>query len=142
MQRTFLNKKNLIKIAIAICIIGITILTFVLIDYYNKSKVKRAEDGSITVEIIVSNIDSIILSDKTYKTDNSSLYDLMDANYTLKTDDGSYGKILLGIDNLITDFNTTYISILVNGEYAQYGISSLQISDGDVFTFKEEQVMW
>ena len=122
--------------------IGITILTFVFIDYYNKSKVKRAEDGSITVEIIVSNIDSIILSDKTYKTDNSSLYDLMDANYTLKTDDGSYGKILLGIDNLITDFNTTYISILVNGEYAQYGISSLQISDGDVFTFKEEQVMW
>ena len=122
--------------------IGICILSFLLVNYYNKSQVKRAEDGSINVQIIVIDIDSNTLSDKTYSTDNSSLYDLMDANYNLKTEDGTYGKVLLGIDNLITDFNTTYISIYINGDYAQYGISSLQISDGDVFEFKEEKVMW
>lgn len=122
--------------------IGICILSFLLVNYYNKSQVKRAEDGSINVQIIVIDIDSNTLSDKTYSTDNSSLYDLMVANYNLKVEDGTYGKVLLGIDNLITDFNTTYISIYINGDYAQYGISSLQISDGDVFEFKEEKVMW
>ncbi len=122
--------------------VGICVLAFVLVNYYNKSQVKRAEDGSIHVQVLVIDIDSNTLSDNSYSTDNSSLYDLMDEHYTLKTEDGTYGKVLLGIDNLITDFNTTYIAIYVNGDYANYGISTLQISDGDVFEFKEERVMW
>ena len=142
MQRTFLNKKNLIKIVIALLMICICIISFVLVQYYNQSRVKRSEDGSINVQILVIDIDSKIISDNSYNTDNSSLYDLMANNYELKTEDGTYGKVLLGIDNLITDFDTTYIAIYVNGEYAQFGISSLQISDGDVYEFKEEKVMW
>ncbi|MCR5112848.1 MAG: DUF4430 domain-containing protein [Acholeplasmatales bacterium] len=137
-----MNKKNLIKIVIALLMVGICVLAFVLVNYYNKSQVKRAEDGSIHVQVLVIDIDSNTLSDNSYSTDNSSLYDLMDEHYTLKTEDGTYGKVLLGIDNLITDFNTTYIAIYVNGDYANYGISTLQISDGDVFEFKEERVMW
>ena len=122
--------------------ICICIISFVLVQYYNKSRVKRSEDGSINVQILVIDIDSKIISDNSYNTDNSSLYDLMANNYELKTEDGTYGKVLLGIDNLITDFDTTYIAIYVNGEYAQFGISSLQISDGDVYEFNEEKVMW
>lgn len=50
--------------------------------------------------------------------------------------EGPYGMVITEVNGEAADFNVNdaYWSVLVNGEYGNYGISQQPVHDGDVFT--------
>ena len=57
----------------------------------------------------------------------------------MEYDEFAFGVLLNSIENLYPKENE-YIALYVNDEYANEGISSLKIGDGDEFTFKIEKI--
>lgn len=80
-------------------------------------------------------------------TEDDSLYTVLEANYDIQCADASYaptdvceplsfsgveGRILMHVNELETDWFTSYIEISVNGNKANYGIDQLPLKDGDI----------
>ena len=55
---------------------------------------------------------------------------------TFSAYEGPYGMVITDVNGATADFNvdSAYWSVLVNGEYGNYGISQQPVHDGDVFT--------
>ena len=97
-------------------------------------------DGHITVS--VKDLDGKVLAEKKigYKT-GDKLLDLVQSNFkNVTTKDSGYGPFIMTIESLTTpeDFSK-YISILINGEYSDKGISQMEFKDGDRIDFVEDQ---
>ena len=169
MLKTFLNKKNILKILIILSFVGITILAFFLADQFSKNYGK--EDNKNTAETAAANTNK---EDKSQDADSSStdqeadeglvsvymqlidrngnvifdevrreeekevLYDVLVKYHEVRAESGTYGKVIFDIDSVKTKFyQESYISILVNGKYSSFGVSSIYVYDGMKVTFKE-----
>ncbi len=125
-------KKLIIKILVSLILIGITVGTFFIVNNLRKG------DSIGTVNIKLYDIDEKLISDKNigYKEDEK-LIDLLEKNYKVRTSTSIYGYILLDIDDIKTDFKTTYIAIYVDDNYSNVGISGIVLYDGMRIAFKE-----
>lgn len=133
-------KKLIIKIIVSLILIGIAIGTFVVVNNINNKKV---EDGIININIKLYDINEKIVSDKDFKVNSDDkLLDILKNNYTVRTSNSTYGAIIYDIDDIKTDFKTTYIAIYVDDKYSQVGISSIVIYDGMRVVFKEMRVYY
>lgn len=127
-------RKLIIKVIISVILIGIAVSTFLIIDNLNKNK--RDSDANINIklydinEVLISNKDIIVKKDE-------KLLDVLNNNYTIRTSMSTYGAVIYDIDDIKTDFNTTYIAIYVDDKYSNVGISYINIYDGMRITFKE-----
>ncbi len=157
MQRTFLNRRNILKIIILLSFIGITILSFFLSKYFAKNY-EREEKIEETTNLEPSNLDNIeeddnlinvnmqlidkfgnvIFDEKRKAEDNSVLYDVLIKYHEVRAEKSTYGMVIFDIDSVKTKFySENYISILVNGKYSSFGVSSIYVYDGISVTFKE-----
>ncbi len=157
MQRTFLNRRNILKIIILLSFIGITILSFFLSKYFAKNY-EREEKIEETTNLESSNLDNIeeddnlinvnmqlidkfgnVIFDEVRKAeDNSVLYDVLIKYHEVRAEKSTYGMVIFDIDSVKTKFySENYISILVNGKYSSFGVSSIYVYDGISVTFKE-----
>ncbi len=157
MQRTFLNRRNILKIIILLSFIGITILSFFLSKYFAKNY-EREEKIEETTNLEPSNLDNIeeddnlinvnmqlidkfgnVIFDEVRKAeDNSVLYDVLIKYHEVRAEKSTYGMVIFDIDSVKTKFySENYISILVNGKYSSFGVSSIYVYDGISVTFKE-----
>lgn len=105
------------------------------------------EDGAEFTIIIVDEFDVIIYQETHVASEDDTLFEIMDETFSVSCANASYqpstcdttplfGTILLGIDDLETDWSTDYIAIYINDEYSNYGIDQISINDGDVFRFE------
>lgn len=81
-----------------------------------------------------------------------SLFDIVNGNYEVKCANSSYGisnecneigfssRVILQIDDIITDWNNDFISIYENDVYSHLGIDSIVLNDGDKFEFMYTEV--
>ena len=157
MQRTFLNRRNILKILILLSFIGITILSFFLSKYFAKNY-EREEKIEETTNLEPSNLDNIeeddnlinvnmqlidkfgnvIFDEVREAEDNSVLYDVLIKYHEVRAEKSTYGMVIFDIDSVKTKFySDNYISILVNGKYSSFGVSSIYVYDGISVTFKE-----
>lgn len=157
MQRTFLNRRNILKIIILLSFIGITILSFFLSKYFAKNY-EREEKIEETTNLEPSNLDNIeeddnlinvnmqlidkfgnvIFDEERKAEDNSVLYDVLIKYHEVRAEKSTYGMVIFDIDSVKTKFySENYISILVNGKYSSFGVSSIYVYDGISVTFKE-----
>ncbi|MBR6072675.1 MAG: hypothetical protein IKP77_07600 [Acholeplasmatales bacterium] len=133
-------KKLIIKIIVSLILIGIAIGTFVIVNNINSKKV---EDSIININIKLYDINESMVSDKDFKVNSDDkLLDILKNNYTIRTSNSTYGAIIYDIDDIKTDFKTTYIAIYVDDKYSQVGISSIVIYDGMKVSFKEMRVYY
>ena len=91
--------------------------------------------GHITVEL--SDLSGRTERHELSFSEGDTLEVLLKEHFEVKYEYGQYGTVLIGIGFIQTDFQTTYVSILVNGEYAMYGLSDLALVDGTVYSFVE-----
>ena len=126
----------IIKIAVLVVAVAIMITAVVL--FRQKNDPAADSVGTVTVE----------LTDLTGRTERYELFfsegdtleGLLEKNFEVEYQHGQYGAVLIGIGFIKTDFQSTYISILVNGEYAMSGLSSLKPSDSYVYSFVESRI--
>ena len=130
-------KKIIIKVIVSLILIGIAIGTFFIVDNLRKN----SYDGTLNIKVY--DIDEKLLSDKdiSFKKDDK-LINILEDNYTIRTSTSTYGYILLDLDELKTDFKTTYIAIYVDDKYSNYGISGIKLYDGMRISFKEMRVYY
>ena len=129
-------RKLWLKIAVAILVIA-TAVTSIYI--YKQTQNPIADDiGTVTVELVdlAGNVTS---QELTFET-GDTLLALLTKHYEVNYRDDQYGVVLLGIDQIQTDFTTTYIAIYVNHEYSNYGVSSISLEADTVYSFRETAV--
>lgn len=129
-----MKKSLLVKIILSICLIA----CFIGVVFYQKSKQKPASkaDGVVTIVVVNKSGEEVVNKNIEFvKGDN--LVDLLDKNFKIVTEDGMYGKIILSIEDIVTDFETSYLAIYVNDEYSQVGLSYIELKDKLVVKFVE-----
>ena len=128
-MKTKNNKKILIGIVVLVAVLGL------FFGMYTKFK-PQAQSGAkaITIEVVDD-------------TGASTVYDVAtDAEYLSQAfedaeglevlgEESQYGLTIMTVNGLTADFNVdaAYWSIMVNGEYGQYGADAQVVADGDAF---------
>ena len=129
-------RKLIIKIIVSLILIGIAIGTFFIINNISNS-------GSGTLNIKVYDINENMVSDKDIEfKKEDKLIDILENNYQIRTSNSTYGIVLYDIDDIKTDFTTTYIAIYIDDKYSNYGVSGIKLYDGMRISFKEMVVYY
>lgn len=129
-------RKLLIKIAVAVLVIAIAVTSFFI---YRQAQNPVADtEGTVTVELI--DLAGETQTKEWNYEPGDTLLDLLSKHYEVNYQEDQYGAVLLGIDQIQTDFITSYIAIYVNNEYSNYGISSILLEEGAVYSFRETKI--
>ncbi len=103
---------------------------------------EKKEEKNITLKV-VDNEGKVSEYDE--KTDAEYLREVMDelsddADFTYSGSESQYGLYIDTINGVRADYDNdgAYWAIYVNGNYANYGIDSQPVSDGDTFELKYE----
>ena len=86
----------------------------------------RFYEGDTLFAIIDRHHDTVC-ADRSYDPDPSC-----DATF------GDYGRVLLGIDEVLTDWSNTFLYLEMNGSKAEYGVDNIPLEDGGEYVFRHE----
>lgn len=133
------KNNNKIKIILTV----LTILVMAGVGWLFVHYAKATSDGCVTI-IIESDQGEVLSTDDIYYKEGDTLIDLLEEKYkgTFKVKEGQYGAYITSIGDIEEkkeDNILYYISIYVNDEYANSGISTLSFKDKDVIKFKLEK---
>ncbi len=124
-----MNKKKVIGIVVFILLVGLLAAAYFI---FGPSAI--AGDKSITIEVVNSKAETTSYN---VNTDAEFLRQAMEEADGLEFsgDEGEYGIMLSSVNGETADFEKdgAYWSIMVNGEYGNYGIDQQPIVDGDVY---------
>lgn len=129
------TNKNTKKIVIGV--VALVAIIAIFFGLYTKFR-PQAQTGSknVTIEVIDDEEKSTVYQ---VSTDAEYLKGAMEDAKGLEFfgEDGDYGFTLMTINGLTADFNVdnAYWSIMVNGEYGNYGVDGQVVTDGDTFQF-------
>ncbi|MBO7080204.1 MAG: hypothetical protein J6W64_10505 [Bacilli bacterium] len=123
-----MRKQTIIKIIITILLLSLCIVSVLLFNKYVKDKAISKEIGKITIELI--DFDGTKSQKEFSYKEGDSIWPIIKDNYRVEYTETQFGIMLIEIDDIITDFTTTYIAIYVNDEYSNYTISNIPIKDG------------
>ena len=135
------------KLVISLVALIVVAASFIIFSQLNKND----PIGEITI-IVVDDIGDTISNKTIGFTETDTLFSILDENYDVGCANSSYNlttecekitfssRVVLKIDSLVTDWNTTYIGIYENDEYSSYGIDLISLNDGDVFRFEYKVV--
>jgi hypothetical protein len=104
-------------------------------------------DGEIT--FILEDADkNEVIHEVLYYYEGDTLFDILNREYTLVCADieydadstcsyeSPYGKAILEINTVKSDWYNNFLALYINDEYATYGVSKLPYKSGDVIVFK------
>lgn len=123
-----MKKKIFAVIAAVVLILG-------MLGVYQTFREKPVEGNkSITIEVVDMSGE---ISEYQLQTDAQYLFNAMQEAEKLEFEyyEGDYGPVITSVNGETADFETdgAYWSILVNGEYGNYGVGEQPIEDGDIF---------
>lgn len=136
-----MNKYIKISVTVILIILSLITVKILLPDQ------KALSDGKITFILLDENEQEVINEIVEYN-EGETLYDIISRNYDVVCADVDYnvdstcsynspfGKAILEIENVKTDWYNSFLALYINGEYAVYGVSKLPYEDGDIITFK------
>ena len=101
-------------------------------------KEEPKKEEKITYTLKVYDLDGEELVNKQIEeTNNTSLYNSLNTNVTLKASDSSYGHYLVSINNSIVDPNYG-LMIYENNQLSNVGCDEVKVNDNDVIVIKNE----
>jgi hypothetical protein len=139
-RKTFMKKSTRVLSGIALMAAMIALFALVYSKFGPKS-----DEGSKTYTLEVVD-DTGSTASYSGRTDAESLSGIMDelvaeGNFTYDGSDSEYGLFISTVNGITADYDNdgAYWSIMVNGEYGQYGADSQPVSDGDDFELVYEK---
>lgn len=121
-----------IFLSIGIPAVLIAVLAFVYLTFGARP---AAGEKLVTIEVISQTQETVTYS---LHTDAEYLRQAMEETegLTFSGTEGSFGLMIDTVNGVRADYRLdhAYWSILVNGEYASYGIDTQPVADGDAFT--------
>ena len=126
----------------AVVIMAIVLIYLTSMFFLNKKETAKS-DGMIDV-IVIDEKGLEVMHDKLSFYTGDTLLDVLKRKYTVTclapNHNNNENVIILSINEVNTDFRNTYFAILINGEYSTKGVMQIELKDGDVITFKVEDV--
>lgn len=122
-------KFKLLVSAILILLMGLAL------SFYNPFASDQA--GEIRIQVIKG--EEIVIDDVVAFYESDNLYEVLNRNYSIETSRAysqAYGRHLLSIEDVVTDFENSFIHISKNHEHAHLGIDFLPLEDGSLYTFE------
>ena len=117
-------------------VLAIAITSIVI---YKSQQEPAAEiSGTVTIELVPLSGESVT-KQLEYQT-GDTLFGLLTENFEVTYEEAQFGVLLYGVDHIQTDFINTYVALYVNGTYSNYGISSISLEDGAVYSFRETKI--
>ncbi len=110
----------------------------VVLSFYNPFASDHA--GEIRIQVI--NNDAIVIDETVAFYESDNLYEVLNRNYSIETSRAysqAYGRHLLSIEDVKTDFENTFIHISKNNEHVHLGIDFLPLEDGSLYTFEKRE---
>lgn len=106
-------------------------------DSKNQSQILENDGVCDILFGLIDKNNNVVSNDILEITDGEFLYDVLKRNddkFKLQGSDSDYGFFMTGINDVVADYSKdgSYISLWINGNYAQYGISGLSLNDNDV----------
>jgi len=100
-------------------------ITFILIDASQEEVINEEVDFHIgdTIFDIINREYEVVCADEDYKPDPTCSYN------------SPYGKAILEINDVTTDWYSSFLALYINNQYANYGVSKLPYNDGDTIRF-------
>lgn len=110
------------------------------------------EAGTLELKVLDEEGDTVI--DETYAFDeDDTLFTVIDQHHETVCADRSYdpdpscevtfgdrGRVLLGVDSVMTDWTDTFLYLEVNGDMANYGVDTVPLEDGNEYAIHVENV--
>jgi Domain of unknown function (DUF4430) len=125
-----LNKKYLFPIITTLVIVIIALGVAFGYKAYIHNKVEKGEK-QITVTIIVNNDEQKFEKEHTFWTEADFLGIALEEEFEVVTESYSFGRVLLSIEGISSDFNKNYWSIYVNGEASMVGMDEVALKHKD-----------
>ena len=135
MENKKLNKKAILGVVALVALIAIFAVVFTMF------KPKTMEGSkAIVIEVVNKAGESTeyeVNTDAEYLRQAMEELQEFDEDFTFAGDESQYGLTIHTVNGEKADFNTdsAYWSIMVNGEYGQYGAESQPVVDGDTYSF-------
>lgn len=123
------------------------LLLFLLIVPFVLGCDQEATAGAVTIEIItlgddpeteVVETEYVSYSVTAEYLEDDTLFGLLEENFTITYEDGSFGRYLTGIGTLVVAESNEYIAFYINDEYAMTGVDATDLVDGSVYQFRLE----
>lgn len=104
-----------------------------------------SNEGEVVIEL--RDEGTLVRSVTTTMTTNDTLFTLLKDHFEVVCATPFYtpdvqcsqsptlGRAILGIDDSMTDWQTTFFQIRLNGVHANFGVDMLVLDDGDIVTF-------
>ena len=131
-KRSIVISAIIVTIIIGLCLFGIS----------KDNKKMQNENLNNTIQITVSVFDkeSNQIYNKNIETNKKYLSEVLEDNKDLnvKMEDGKYGKFITSILG-IEQGDNYYWSYYINDEYANVGVSSCEVEQNKMYTFKIEK---
>lgn len=138
-------KKTLIKFGLLVVGLVALFITYKL--FFNSGGAKG--DGTITLIVIDENGDEVIHDELEFRH-KMTLLEVIQKHYRVtcrgpfnRVEDACSPKdniVILGIEDVQTDFNRTFLAIYVNNKFSKVGINDIEFQDGDVIKIQVEDV--
>ena len=104
-------------------------------------------DGEIIIEVVDENNELVIQTTIGFFDGDTDLIELLKTEYPVYCGNAQYepdelcetnllfGRTVLGIDDVITDWYNSFMAIYVNDTYSFVGVDAIEFVDGDVIRF-------
>ena len=107
--------------------------------------------GEVTI-IVINELEEVVYQQSISFEEEDTLFELLDRELNVQCANMSYqisdacvnvtmnGKVILGLDDVKTDWYHSFIAIYVDGEYSEYGIDGIALKDGSTYRFEYTEV--
>jgi hypothetical protein len=128
------------KVFITLLVLSVSLVSYVYFSTASKGDVT----GGIHIVVVDENQD-VVIDDYIDFHDEVSLFDVLHEQYDLVCADASYkaddlcetvmmdNHVILGINDVRTDFFSDFIAIYIDDEYAVYGADQIMVKDGSTY---------
>ena len=133
-----MRKNILIKVLISVFFLSLAIAVLITSKQIEKKNAVSQDVGTITIEIVT--LDNKVNKREFNYKEGDSVWSIIKENYIVRFSETQTGVWLYHIDDVKTDFTTTYLAIYVDDVYSNYTIDGIKIKDGLVVSLRETKL--
>ena len=133
-----MRKNILIKVLISVFFLSLAIAALITSKQIEKKNAVSQDVGTITIEVVT--LDNKVNKREFNYKEGDSVWSIIKENYTVRYSETQTGVWLYDIDDVKTDFTTTYLAIYVDDVYSNYTIDGIKIKDGLVVSLRETKL--
>lgn len=133
-----MRKNILIKVLISVFFLSLAIAALITSKQIEKKNAVSQDVGTITIEVVT--LDNKVNKREFNYKEGDSVWSIIKENYIVRFSETQTGVWLYDIDDVKTDFTTTYLAIYVDDVYSNYTIDGIKIKDGLVVSLRETKL--